>query len=474
MKFFSREKEASTAEIAFWYLVSNIFAKGMAMVSTPIFTRLMSKDEYGQFSNFTSWESIITVIVTLNLMSSIARAKYDFEGKMNEYLSSVLAFSNLVTLGVYLLVEIHRVFFQDLFSMDIRYIRMLFLYLLFAPAFSYLQVKHRIYRKYKFFVAFSISSAIIRTVVSVLLVVFSEDKFWGRICGYLIPVTLFNMVLWITVMAEGKKVSLTSIKYACRISVPLIPHALSGIVLGSSDRIMITNYCGSEATALYSLAYTISQFANLLWTSMNQAWAPWLYDNMHANNKQEIRKKSKLYLGVFVALVIGIFLITPEMILILGGRQYYASRYVMPPVIVGFAFQFIYGMYVNIEIYEKKTFTISIGTTAAAALNIFLNWLFIPKYGYMAAAYTTMVGYFALLVFHYVIVKKTAKEYADIYEDRFIFGMILLVIAIGAVSLLVYQYNILRYGMIAVYAVCLLIGLYKNRERVKNQLTKIS
>lgn len=466
MKYFSKEKSTSTAQIAFWYLIGNIFAKGIAMISTPIFTRLMSKDEYGQFSNFTSWENIITILVTLNLMSSIARAKYDFDEKMNEYISSILVFSNIVTLGVYFLVEINQSFFENLFSMNILYIRMLFVYLLFAPAFSYLQIKHRIYRKYKFFVAFSVSSAIIRTAVSVLLVSLLENKLLGRICGYLIPITLFNLVLWIVIVLEGKKVSWTCIKYACGISIPLIPHALSGIVLGSSDRIMITNYCGSEDTALYSLAYTISMFANLLWTSMNQAWAPWLYDNMDIKNEKAIIKNSKLYLGVFVVLILGVLLITPEMILILGGKQYYAARYVMPPVIAGCAFQFIYSMYVNIEIFEKKTFTISIGTMAAAALNLFLNWVFIPRYGYIAAAYTTMAGYFALLLFHYYIVNKIAKEYSNIYDKKFVLSMILLIIAASGVSLVLYQNNIARYVMILIYAITIFAGMYKYREQI--------
>ena len=80
---------ASTAKIALWYIISNVFGKGLAVISTPIFTRIMSKTEYGLFSNITSWESVLTVLVTLDLISSIARAKYDFDEKMEEYLSSI-------------------------------------------------------------------------------------------------------------------------------------------------------------------------------------------------------------------------------------------------------------------------------------------------------------------------------------------------------------------------------------------------
>lgn len=131
--FFQENENASTAKIAVWYVIANIVTKGFAMLSTPIFTRLMSQSEYGQFSTFTSWESIIMILVTLDLTTSISRAKYDFEGRMNEYISSILVCSNIVTFMAYFIVELNHNFFENLFSIDMTYIRMLFVYLLFVP-----------------------------------------------------------------------------------------------------------------------------------------------------------------------------------------------------------------------------------------------------------------------------------------------------------------------------------------------------
>ena len=130
-RFFGKDDKATTAKIAIWYAFSNIFVRGLAFITTPIFTRLLSKAEYGSFSNFTSWEGILAVIVTLDYTASIARAKYDYDERMHEYLSSILVVSNLVTLAAYLIVEWNRGFFENLFSMDILYIRALFLYILF-------------------------------------------------------------------------------------------------------------------------------------------------------------------------------------------------------------------------------------------------------------------------------------------------------------------------------------------------------
>lgn len=464
------KENATTARIAVWYTFSNVFVRGLAFLSTPIFTRLMSKADFGHFSNFSSWASILAVIVTLDFTASIARAKYDFDERMDTYISSILLVSNMVTLTVYLVVELNREAFESLFSMDIVYIRAMFLYVMFLPAFNYLQAKHRIYRKYRFFVVFAISSALLRTGIAVLLVVLMENKLLGRVIGFAIPTTLLNIALESYILSKSRKIDWNCVKYAAAISIPLIPHALSGILLGNSDRIMITRYIGAEANALYTLAYQISLVANLIWTSMNQAWSPWLFDNIHANNVSAIRKNSKVYLGVFSVLIVGVLLITPELMLILGGRAYYEARFIMPPVIMGCVFQFVYGMYVNLEIYDKKTFMISLGTVSAALLNIGLNALFIPRYGYIAAAYTTLVGYAALFAFHYLIVRLKVSYLSELYSKRFVFGILLALFVCSAAALGLYRVSAARYAVLLVYTVLTLSFAWRYRDRIKKLL----
>ncbi len=460
------ESKASTAKIALWYIFASLFVKGLSVISTPIFTRILTKEEFGFISNFTSWETILLVLVTLDFSASIMRAKYDFTERMDEYMSTILLGSNFVTLIALSIIEINRDFFSSLFCMDISYIRLMFLAMFFLPAFNYLQIKHRIYQKYKFFVGFSILSATLSVVTSVILVLTLQNKLIGRLYGLIIPSVILNIILWLYIIKKNHRVSIDCLKFACLISIPLIPHTLSGILLGNSDRIMIMKYCGASDTAIYSLAYSVSLLANLIWNSMNQAWSPWLFDNIHAGNKNNIIKKSKMYLGIFSILVLGVFLISPEVVKILGGEKYMEAIFVMPPVILGCVFQFIYTMYVNIEIYSKKTLTIFIGTLMSALLNIGLNYVFIPKYGYIAAAYTTAVCYATLLVFHYFIVKKYIYNLLDIYNNRLIFftciGMTLWAIATNYI----YKNVLVRHSMIILYLISFSVFAFKNKKQI--------
>lgn len=460
MKFFSKEKNVSTAHIAFWYLVSNILVKGLSVISTPIFTRLMSKSEYGEFANFTSWESLLFIIISLQLHATVPRAKYDFKGRIDQYLCSITVLSNAVALCLYIIVETNKSFFEIFLGMDIIYIRVLFLYLFFAPSFSFLQIKHRIFGKYKSFVLFSISSAFIRVLVSVILVILMQNKFLGRLIGYVVPMVILYFVIWSYTLIRGRKPSIECMKYAFVIAIPLIFNALAGNVLSTSDRIMIKQMVGAEETATYTVPYTASTILNLIWTSLNQAWTPWLYDRMHEGNLKIINDSSKWYFGVYAIFIIPVLLITPEIVLILAGSAYYEARYIMPPIIVGCVFQFIYGMYVNIETFEKKTWLIVIGTLGAAVTNIILNLIFIPKCGYFAAAYTTLVGYLFLMLFHFLSVRKLGK-YNGIYNMKFIGSVVFGVFLLHFICMFLYRYIFVRYIILILYLIVLLVIVMK-------------
>lgn len=463
----SQEKNASTAKITVWYVFSSVFVNALSFLTTPIFTRLLSKAEYGQYSNFVSWLTILEVIVTLNVSMSITRAKYEFDKEMEKYISSLLLFSNIVTIGVYGVVEMNKAFFVDFFSMDIFLIRIMFVYLLFHPAFVYLQIKHRIYQKYKFFVAFSITTSLLRTITALILVCNCNNGVYARVLGDIVPFTMFNIVLWTIILFKGKGMYMRHILFAVSISIALIPHTLAGQLLSHADKIMITSYCGSEYNAVYSLVYSVGALASVIWSAMNQAWTPWLYDHMAIKADESIREKSKIYLMTFSIIIVGVLLMAPEAVLILGGKKYYQARFILPIIIMSCVCQFIYGMYVNIEIFTKKTFQISVGTISAGLVNIGLNILFIPQYGYVAAAWTTLVSYALLLVFHYYMVRR-GGEYTDIYDVKFILGILAGLSLLSLSSALLYVYNAIRYIFVLTYVILLLVFFVRNKSNIRS------
>ena len=72
---------------------------------------------------------------------------------------------------------------------------------------------------------------------------------------------------------------------------------------------MITKFCGSESTALYSVVYSCSLIVMVLYNSVNQAWSPWLYEQLSARNYKLISKSSKAYIILSLIAVCAIMLI---------------------------------------------------------------------------------------------------------------------------------------------------------------------
>ena len=372
-----------------WYTASNFLIRSIGFITTPIFTRILTKAEFGAFNNYSSWLSIITVFVTLNLESTLISARYDYKDKFDEYILSVLSLSTISAAIWFIVVNIFSDRLTSFMGLDISYINAMLLYLVFLPAVNLFQARERYYFEYKKTVITSLFISIGTALLSVLLVQSMNNRLTGRIIGSIIPTVVLGIAFYLLFINKGKKIKIEYWKYALPVCLPYIPHLLSMTLLNSTDRVMIDKWCGSEATALYSLAYNCGAIVTLLLTSMNSAFAPWLGEKISENKTDEIRKFTKIYISAFVFMAIGIMLVSPEVLWILGGESYMEAIYVMTPVSMGCICQFLYTLFVNVEQFKKKTIGMAFASAVAAIVNLTLNYIFIPQIGYLAAAYTT-------------------------------------------------------------------------------------
>ncbi|HFD1810740.1 TPA: polysaccharide biosynthesis C-terminal domain-containing protein, partial [Enterococcus faecium] len=149
---------------------------------------------------------------------------------------------------------------------------------------------------------------------------------------------------------------------------------------------------------------------------------------------------------------------------IMAPEEYYSGLSLVIPISLGYFFQFLYSLPVNVEFYEKKTTYIALGTVASAIVNIGLNIVFIPKLGVIAAGYTTVVTYFLLFLFHYFMAKKITNR--QLFNTSKIWFIIVFMIIFSVVLHLVINHLILRYTLLLVCLV--VIGGYfiKNKKRI--------
>lgn len=464
----SNTSAAKALKSGVWYTVSNFFVKGAGFLTTPIFTRIMTQEQIGDFSNLLSWISILAIVTTFELSSTIGVARYDFKDEMDDYMASNLLLGSTVTLVFYGLCLFFKDFALKLFSFSELDLHIAFAYLLTFPAIQMYQSKKQISYEYKASVLLSLVSTLGALFVSLLFIFCFTDRLLGRVVGHYGTMILINTAIYIYILTKAKRIRKRYWKYAIQIAVPMIVHMLAGNLLNTSDRIMIRSMCGSADAAMYTIAYSCGMVVQVLWQSMNSAWSPWCYEMLNKEEYLAIRNASKPYVLAFCFAAFCFLLVGPELLWLMGGSDYVAAVGVIPPVVCGYVFQFVYSLYVNVEFYYKKQKYVAFGTVVATVCNLVLNYLLIPVYGYVAAAYTTLIGYIVLFVIHFLFTCKMNKQHA--FDTKFVFGIAAISLGCMALGIFLYSHLFLRYALVAVLFIAVVTAVIILRRELLDAL----
>ena len=452
-----------------WYTFTNFFTKGLAFLTLPIFTRLLSTADYGTVSLFSSWASIFSVIISLDLAWSVQRGKFEFKENYNKYISSVLFLSLLIFL-IFLTIFI---IFSNFFLRITNLTSTLFFIMVFEAFFMFVQsfslAKFRVEYKYKAVSLITIISSIVGIILSIYLIrnVFIKEPYFGKILGNFLPLSVFAIFFIFYFLVKGKElINFQYWKYALVLSVPFILHNISGVINSQFDRIIINQYLGASPTGIYSFAYNLGTIVNVLFTSFYQAYNPYFMEKMEKKEYEKILFISKNYRNLFAVLYTLILFISPEIVRLMAEESYWEGLYIVPYIFLAYFFNFMFSFETGIEYYFKKTHYISIGTMMAAIINVSLNYIFIPRYGYVAAAITTDVSYLFLFVFHFLITKYKMKK--PMYGLKF--HLVSLAMALGSTFafLILKDLIFVRYilcGIIVIVALRMLLRSGENEKK---------
>ena len=239
----------------------------------------------------------------------------------------------------------------------------------------------------------------------------NSEKYLGRIYGGAIATVVIGVILYIRIILKGKKlISLEYWKFSLPIAIPLIFHNLSHLVLNQADKVMLQKYTNDDIVGIYGYTYTIGALINTIQIALNSAWMPWYFEKLNENSKKEIKEVAAIYIGIFTVLTSMFILGSPEIIKILSPKSYWSGIALLPIIIVGYYFVFLYTFPSNYQFYMKKTKFIATGTIIAAIINVIINYIYIPKIGMYAAALSTLIAYVVLFGMHFIIVKFKFKH----------------------------------------------------------------
>lgn len=441
------------------YTLASLFSKGLAIITVPIFTRLMSTEQMGIVSLFNSWQSMLASVVGLALTSGgFMIALKEYEKERDAYTSSVLSLSSAVAILVLVFHIICPNVLRRITGLSDNLIILMLIGFLVAPATEFWLSRQRYEYKYKAAGLMSAGSAIIASLLSALAVVYfsrlnPEDLAEIRLLANYIVIYGIAIIIWVYTLLKGRCFINTSYwKFSLKLSVPLIGNAVAMQILSVSDRTMISKMVGNGKVGIYSVLYTASTLFLIVWGAINTSYVPFLFENIEKKEaRPKIQKSASQILFAFGLVALLMTSIAPEIVRILATQEYYEAIYIMPPIAAGVFFTSVSNMYSNILVYFKKTNFIMVSSGFAAGTNLVLNFICIHIWGYMAAAYTTLVAYIILAVMQGVVANSICKKLGtdgNIYNNRSVFIISIFTMLLCLACITLYGNYVVRYGVI--------------------------
>lgn len=417
----------------FSYALGDLFVKGMLFVSLPLLTRIMPPEQYGKLSLVNSAVLILYAFVSLNMQSSI----------LNRYMLDKEGFGRFLSSCIIFIIPIHVVFiFSSLYIAkyispwlgisEHDFIWVVFICVLLTYMYTYTAYLQASEQGGEFAIFNTVNKLGELILLFIMAIFISEQKYLSKIYAQIaicIPFTLYvfyKLKPMLKVQFEYKDVY-----EALLFGVPLIVHVLSNSLLAQADRIIIKNELGEAYAGIYSFAYNLGMAVSIIIMAWNSSWQPKLFSlikNVECDKIRSVNKNST----IIITLISSVFILfSKEIVMLMSDEKYYDGVSIVPLVIIGNALIQVYLIYVNFVFYKKKTIFISLSTIVALAVNIFLNYVLIPRYGIEGAAWATVIAYCFLCIIHYFnALICSAKEVSRCIKKRyFILSLFFLIAA---------------------------------------------
>lgn len=392
------------------YTIGNIFNKAMSLLLLPIFTRMLSTSSYGIVSTYNSWVNIAIIIIGLQSYLTLRSAYYDYKEDLNSYISTI----NTISFIAAVIVLAIAIGVSYLFIENIPIVLVILCVIqAFTAAVTNVELQKEMMdvAYVKRTMLLSLPNLIAALLGISVLLIFPKTDYMGRIgTNALVSVCVGFFILGNYYRKSRTICRRDYCNYALALAVPLIFHGLACEVLSSVDRMMITSFRSTAETGIYSVAYTMGMAIKVIISSVESVWVPWFTSKMNEKKKTDINRVARSYLYIVTSMCISAMLCLPEILKMFADRSYWSGVYIIPPIVLASFVVFLYTLSVDVEYYYKKTKGIAVNTFIAAISNVVLNFIFIPKYGAIAAAFTTVVSYVISFVVHFITARKLDVE----------------------------------------------------------------
>ncbi len=449
-------------------LIKNTFVIFMGKVSTqfisflllPLYTSYIITSEYGYIDLITTYISLFTIIIIVQLDMAAFRFLIDCRDDEHEKKKVI---SNIFLCTIILTVVFLIIYFCVNIIIEVKYMWII-LFIIISSIFSniLLQIARGLGKN----IDYSISSTMGGIVTVILNIVLIVCFRLGGL-GLLLSMLISNLTISLYLVLKLKILSMINFKYKdkktikalFKYSAPLVPNQISLWIVSISDRTIISIFLGITENGIYSIANKFPSILNSIYNIFYLSWseqASLHFDDDDRDNYFSliINNGIKIFGAVCLLIITGL----PIVFNILINPNYAESYYQIPILLLGVLCSLIVGLIGVVYVAKKMSKELAKTSVIAAIINVLVNLIFIKNLGLYAASLSTFVAYLVVMIYRWVDIKK----YIHItLEKKNIF---ILIISLG-IAIYIYYINIFIINIISIL-ISMLVVIYINRHTI--------
>lgn len=428
----------------------------------PLYTSYLATKEYGTVDLIQTYVTLLVPIITLELEMSIFRFLID--SRKSEKETNKLISNNFFILGISLSIFIILyIIVSSIVTIPYRWLILVDIIVCVLSG-NFLQVARGFGKTLDYAIS-CILTGLTTVISNIILICFVHMQAEGMIISMALANFMCSLYLFIRLKLYSKInfkiVDFKQIKEMYKYSLPLIPNGISWWIVNVSDRSIISIVLGASANGLYAISNKFPTIISSLTGVFNLSWSESAALHINSSDRDEFFSDiTNTVLRLFMALGVGMLACMPFVFPILIDVKYNDAYNYIPFLVLGTVFNVAICLYSQVYLAKKLSKQVASTAIVGAIINILINVIFIKQIGLYAAAISTMISYFVMMIYRHFDLKK----YVNIKIEK---KLIIESIIIYTFTLLIYYQKSIILHVICLLIVCI-YAFITNKDFLKS------
>jgi O-antigen/teichoic acid export membrane protein len=375
----------------------------ISLLLLPIFTHYLSPFDYGVIRMLLTVEAVTKVVFRWGVDTAFMRLYYDCRTQeARQQLASTIFFFLLAVNGTLVLAAIAGSSWLVEWTIGPAAPAVLVpltIVNIFMAGFYFIPYQVlRIGERSTQYIALTFTRSAATIVARVVFVIWAGMGVMGVVLADVVVTAIFTVIMLRWFLPLIRPVfSAAVLRKALAFGLPRVPHTVAQQVMSWADTYFLKAFGTLTDVGLYSTGATFGLALRYFVSSFELAWTPFFLSVMHEPDATRIYRVMSTYVvAILVLLVAGLAALASDVVALFTTAPFHAAASVTPWIALAVMFQGLYIVGSIGLVITKRTTLYPIATGIAAAVSVLSNWLLIPRYGMLGAAYASVLAYATL------------------------------------------------------------------------------